>query len=793
MAPAFGAGGFYLPFDPAATGLPATTWSDYASGAEEGGAPKEYAFDGILGTPGTGAGATFWQGSQPTQIEFPSPMSGRVRLFCGGGIGIAVDDDPAQINPIENKTWDWNDYGDLGTFTKLQFFRGSKPAIAGIEINGFLLVDGVGYSSIGVDASGQANNFQDSGFVVPASGGTKYGYKAVTYTGNGSNQTISGVGFKPDLVWAKARDGGNTPHLLVDSVRGVNKVLSTHSTDPESDYSGIGGVISAFNSDGFDTGSNSDIATNGRSYVAWCWDAGDTTVTNNDGDIASQVRVGNGFSIVTYTGNGGSGSTVGHGLGAKPAFITIKHRSAGQPGYSWNTYHVSIGASNYLALNSTAGSTAGSIFNNTEPTDSVFSLGSASGTFNEVNNAIGVEYVAYCWSEVPGISKIGSYSGTGTDNFIETGFKPAFVLSKSTNNSGSWFILDAARDPQDPRHKALVPNAPNPENPDHPNVFFNDNGFTLGPDTGGWSNFSGLDYVYLAFADPSQSAPDTVLDTPMNNYAVLEGNATITNGALDCASASSGEYGASTLQMDSGKYYCEVIVNSGTVAVGTAPANTNPTSTGQFYYPGELAAGTVIGVAYNADENTSTLYINNVQSDSKASVNSPQIFAVSAPGGSASGTVVNFGQQPFIFEPPEGYLSLYQTWSEWTSALLMARVQQDEARISQLEQVIIAQSVPFEKDKDYPKGAIVDLGGNLLEALVDGADITRSDLFRKRFGIRGYEVEWADLEIKTGQTPDWPEFERPEQPTTLPAPIPEPTPEPEPPLFGNDSTSGSIL
>ena len=112
--------------------------------------------------------------------------------------------------------------------------------------------------------------------------------------------------------------------------------------------------------------------------------------------------------------------------------------------------------------------------------------------------------------------------------------------------------------------------------------------------------------------------------------------------------------------------------------------------------------------------------------------------------------MVNFGQQPFAYSI-EDTKGLYQTWSEWTTLLLVARVEQDEARISQLEQVIIAQSVPFEKDKVYPKGAIVDVGGNLLEALVDGADITRSDLFRKRFGIRGYEVEWADLEIETGQ------------------------------------------
>ena len=172
------------------------------------------------------------------------------------------------------------------------------------------------------------------------------------------------------------------------------------------------------------------------------------------------------------------------------------------------------------------------------------------------------------------------------------------------------------------------------------------------------------------------------------------------------------------------------------------------------------------------------------------------------PFSSTGGVTYNFGQQPFaapnvihnidagtVVIDGETYSTLYQTWSEWTSLLLVARVEQNEARISQLEQVIIAQSVPFEKDKVYPKGAIVDFGGNLLEALVDGADITRSDLFRKRFGTVVDQVEWADLEIKTREV-TLPELEKP---TTLPAPVPEPTPDPEPPLFGNGSTSSSIL
>lgn len=198
---------------------------------------------------------------------------------------------------------------------------------------------------------------------------------------------------------------------------------------------------------------------------------------------------------------------------------------------------------------------------------------------------------------------------------------------------------------------------------------------------------------------------DSVLDTPLNNYAVLE---TGDNGNL-------------------------------------------------------LAEADAINLTYTGEAGTNYYY----EADGVGAVHT---------GGSAfsstDAVTYNFGQQPFSGTPTEAG-RLFQTWTQWTTLLLTARVADDEARISQLEQVIIDQSVPFEMNTVYQKGAIVDFGGNLLEALVDGADITRSDVFSKRFGTVVDQVEWADLEIKTGQAPDWPEFERPERPTTLPAPIPE--------------------
>ena len=114
-------------------------------------------------------------------------------------------------------------------------------------------------------------------------------FDVALWTANGSSQAIGGLNFSPDLVWAKSRNTATTPHLLVDSVRGVNKVLSTHTTAAEEDYSGISGVISAFNSDGFDTGGNSDIATNNRTFVAWCWDAGSSNTSVSAGGLNSSA------------------------------------------------------------------------------------------------------------------------------------------------------------------------------------------------------------------------------------------------------------------------------------------------------------------------------------------------------------------------------------------------------------------------------------------------------------------------------------------------------------------------
>jgi hypothetical protein len=144
------------------------------------------------------------------------------------------------------------------------------------------------------------------------------------YTGNGSTQTISGLEFSPDLVWIKNRAQADN-HKLLDTVRGATEELESNTTDAE--VTNADG-LTAFNSDGFDLGADVEYNTSTEAYVAWTWDAGSSTVTNTDGSITSQVRANAsaGFSVVTYTGNGTAGATVGHGLNVAPEMIIVKNR-----------------------------------------------------------------------------------------------------------------------------------------------------------------------------------------------------------------------------------------------------------------------------------------------------------------------------------------------------------------------------------------------------------------------------------------------------------------------------------
>ena len=315
------------------------------------------------------------------------------------------------------------------------------------------------------------------------------------YTGNGGAQSITGVGFQPDWVWIKRRDG-SASHRLADSVRGTQKRLSSDSTNAESTETGL---VTSFDSDGF-TLNSSDVAFNGSSstYVSWNWLAGGTASSNTDGSITSSVSANTtaGFSIVSYTGTGAN-ATVGHGLGVAPKMIITKVRS--NSGNNWSTYHSSLGAGNVIWLNLTNASSSDSTFwNNTTPTSSVFSIGTQGDT-NRSSETI----IAYCFAEKKGYSKFGSYTGNSNSDgtFVYLGFKPAWLMVKATNATENWLMVDNKRtnsfNPVDGR---LIPNSSGAEETNVTPCDFVSNGVKFRFSDGAWNSSSNT-YIYMAFAE----------------------------------------------------------------------------------------------------------------------------------------------------------------------------------------------------------------------------------------------------------------------------------------------------
>ena len=317
------------------------------------------------------------------------------------------------------------------------------------------------------------------------------------YTGNGSTNAITGVGFQPDWVWLKDRDNANS-HKLYDGVRGTTKFISSENTSAEGTQSN---GLTSFDSDGFTLGSyggtNGSGGGSGPNFASWNWLGANGTSANTDGSISSTVSANttSGFSIVSYTGTGSAG-TIGHGLNAVPKMIISKSLANGE---HWGTYHASLGNGKVIALNSTDGSITNSAYwNNTSPTTSVWSVGTSPLT-NHPHASI-----AYCFAEKKGFSKFGSYTGNGSTDgtFVYTGFKPSFILSKRTDVSGqNWTIWDNKRSSSNfnPTDKILHPNVSNTENTADDTDFLS-NGFKLRATALGM-NASGSSYIYMAFAE----------------------------------------------------------------------------------------------------------------------------------------------------------------------------------------------------------------------------------------------------------------------------------------------------
>ena len=462
--------------------------------------------------------------------NIPAGLTGAVRVFgvpanyqYGAGATITASNG---TNRLDN-TGQWLYIGEAEDLTYITFSGNGfnfGPSWQAIEVDGKQLVDpaftGAPTTSNTVLTFNSATNldkFKDGDTI------SELGTGISTYTGNGGSQAVS-VGFPADLMWIKARDTSGTSHAIFDTLRGNDKRLKSDSNALESTTT----TTVTTSPNGFTvTGSAGAINGSGKSMIAWCWSAGDgIPVTNTLGETESSVKASTetGFSIVKWVGNGAN-TTIGHGLGQVPSFILTKNLDASS---SWKIFHdggVRTGGSGsfspfyWFTFDSSAkNGSANQAFTNTRPTTNVFSFAAAAN----VNNQI-----AYCWSEVAGVSSFGSYTGTKSAGLkITTGFTPAWVLIRKTNG-GDWFIFDSTRGTSNPVYARLYANLSNEEDTGTANgINFVSDGFEIATTHDGLNQVA--EYIYAAFSEASMTtvvdvlASDSKLVVDNSNYSLGE-------------------------------------------------------------------------------------------------------------------------------------------------------------------------------------------------------------------------------------------------------------------------------
>ena len=420
---------------------------------------------------------------------------------CAAGdiIGVALDLDNGKAYFSKNGTW--QNSGNPASQTNPAFTSLSGTFLPGLGMYSttgavinfgqrpFTYTPPTGFKAL------NTYNLPDSTIVA----GNKV-MDATLYTGNNTTNVISNAGsFKPDLVWIKGRSntGQNT---LQDSVRGANKYLISNSTAAE----GADGSVTSFNSGGFSLTTDAGVSYNasGVSYVGWQWQAGQgTTSSNTSGSITSTVSVNAsaGFSIVSWTSNGSNSlSTMGHGLGVSPSFIIIRRRDS--TGGDWRVYHKNLSVPNdrFLKLQS--------LDAEQNPGKTVWSTSSTTfGAWQSDIASNGNACIAYCWAEIAGFSKFGSYTGNlSTDGpFVYLGFKPKYIMFKNiTTGSNQWEVYDTTRDKFNSTGTYLLPAVSDAEGTFGTTNRFDylSNGFKV-RNTGGSINGSGETIIYAAFAE----------------------------------------------------------------------------------------------------------------------------------------------------------------------------------------------------------------------------------------------------------------------------------------------------
>ena len=461
----------------------------------------------------TDASQDYGTGKQATSPGNLSGVSGYFSSAWSSGdiIAMAVDCDNGKLWWSKNGTWGSSGNPATGANQGLTFtatdgwniiLAGASGFVANINFGQNGTFTGTKTAQGNTDGAGVGNFYYapPSGFKAlctknlptPAAKKSSEHFNTVLYTGDassegsGDEQAITGVGFQPDFVWLKARSTGAN-HLLHDVIRGPTKFIRSDTTDAEGTQAE---GLKSFDSDGFTVGDSNAWNQNSRTLVAWNWKAGGSGSANNSGDINATVSANPtaGFSIVSWTGNSSNGDTIAHGLGKVPSVIFYKNREASSLIYVVTT--AIDGSQDYLALGSTTFAAA--------------STWGAPATNTISNWTFGAnDIIAYVWAEIEGFSKFGSYEGNGNaaGPFVNTGFRPAYVMLKSADATYSWRIIDNKRNPYNVMDDGLWADLSNAESASTSNLLdFYSNGFKL-RGSGNGTNKSGDTYLYMAFAE----------------------------------------------------------------------------------------------------------------------------------------------------------------------------------------------------------------------------------------------------------------------------------------------------
>jgi hypothetical protein len=414
-------------------------------------------------------------------------------------IGIALDMDNGKVWFSKNGTWQASGDPAAGTNEAFSGLSGSKTCGMYLYTEGSATtaVFNLGQRPFSYTAPSGFKALCTTNLPTPTiAQGNEY-FNVATFSGNGSQASVTGVGFQPDFIWAKNRTNAFN-HELWDAVRGVNSTLFSNATSAEDTTANR---LVSFNADGFTYGTSSNLYVSATNSVAWNWKANGAGVTNTSGTITSTVSANTtaGFSIVTYTGNGVNGATVGHGLGVAPKMILVKRRTTA--GASWLVYHANMAATpqnNFLILNATDAVSASALpWNNTAPTSTLITLGTSGGTNNNTDT-----FVAYCFSEVAGYSAMGSYTGNGSADgpFCYTGFRPRWILFKRTDNTSNWLLYDTARLGYNQANNYLLPDLTNAEGSGDNFIDILSNGFKCRVSSQS-INVNSATYIYAAFCE----------------------------------------------------------------------------------------------------------------------------------------------------------------------------------------------------------------------------------------------------------------------------------------------------